>query len=569
MRHLNESPDWWPSVVGLDIETQASDYPDPFNYKIAVVQVGTPDGNSYIFTEMFERLVPMLENPSIMKVIHNANFDMRYLQHQLSCLVRNVWDSFLMERILTAGTGLGCGLGDAVWRRAEKLIEKDSNIRKSFIPGQPLTDRQLRYVEDDVLYLYAVHKAQEAQIGEDGLTKIANLEHALLPIVVAMELTGICVDEGAWVRFRDEEVRMANTSAKEMCNCLDMPAYTPNLFGEFVSPINLNSWQQVLGVLTRSGIDVDSTQADVLEGYLEEHPECAGVRAYLEYKSHMKAVSWDYPKHINPKTGRVHTSYKQVGADTGRFSSVRPNLQNVPRDNRVRQIFVPAEGYLFISADYGQQEMRIMAEMSGDEHLRDVCRHEDPHLANARMIWGRPDMKELKGEERDTIKGTGFCMNYGGGGKTFAQSAGIPEAEGHRILSGLKASYAGVFSWGESQRRFARKQGYVETIWKRRRYFPGIDTDPNLYPNEPLNTPIQGTAADMIKRAMVRLGPALSGMDARILLQIHDELIIEVEENSAEDVAIVVETEMAAAGADMVSSVPCPADARVLECWQK
>lgn len=566
MRYINEFPDWWPSVIGLDIETGVSGKPSPYQDQIVTIQAGFPNGDVYIWTAGFENLVDMLEDSDILKICHNVKFEYKYLKHHLGASMQCIYDTMLMERVLTSGLGLKADLASTAWRRVNALLDK--SLQKSFSTGKDLTEAQLEYVGNDVKYLIAIRKAQEEEIIKEGLEKIRDLEHDLVPVVAAMELAGIKLDVDAWDEVVMEETKLMEEAAEIVYQNLVMPPHTFNLFGND-NPINLNSRQQVLDVFQKSGISVPDTKEETLSAYLQLHPNCIGMQAYQEYVKHAKRLSWDYPKYINSVTGRVHTSYHQIGSRTGRFSSSNPNLQNVPLDGKIRDIFVPPYGCVFIAPDYGQQEMRVMAERSGDKNLRMICLESDPHLANARKLFNDPNLTELIGQERINVKGTGFAMNYGAGVKTFAHSCGLSVEVAEPIYRYLKKLYPSVFRWGDAQRKFLHKNGFVLTIWGRKRWFPGaMDNDSGFY-SEAVNTPIQGSSADMVKRAMVRVHKALDGYDARILLQVHDELIIECREIQALEVAEIVEQEMAAAGAEMVKSVPCPAEAKIMKCWTK
>lgn len=571
MIHINELPDWWPSVVGLDIEVEVSgSFPNPFENKIATIQVGCPDGDVYLLTEDFERLNTLLYNTSVLKVIHNAGFDTKWIRQQLGIEVAPIWDTFLMERILTAGTLLRCDLASTIWRRTETLIEK-ADVK--FKVGQRLSGKQLKYIEDDAKYLVKVYEAQKKEIKKEGLDKICELEHDLLPVLVEMELRGVCLDISAWMEVVKRELELAEEAGLVMCQNLDLPAHMDTLFGGFLPPINLDSWQQVLSVMERSGIYLPDSRDDTLKEYLKKHPDCTPVRAWRSYKEHKKMSSWDYPKYINRVTGRVHTSYNQVGADTGRLSSRNPNLQNVPRESKIRRIFIPGEDYVFVCADYSQQEMRVMAEVSGDENLRQVCRESDPHLANARVIFNDPSMSELVGPKRVAVKATGFAMNYGAGPETFAQAASLSLGKARMMLTVLRATYPDVFRWGDNQVKFLHKNGYVQTIWGRKRWFPGVtelnSREIGKYSTFARNTPIQSSSADMMKRAMVRVAKALKDYDSYLVLSIHDEVVVEAKKEQAEEVAGIVEREMILAAAEMVKSIPCPAEAKIAPCWVK
>jgi len=328
-----------------------------------------------------------------------------------------------------------------------------------------------------------------------------------------------------------------------------------------------------MSAMRKSGIMLEDTRDRTLKDYLHKHPNCGAVEAYRDYKNHVKMASWDYPKYINPKTGKIHTNYNQVGADTGRLSSNHPNLQNVPRKSQVRGAFVARPGCVFICADYGQQEMRVMAEASGDENLREVCRESDPHLANARVIWNQPDLGDLIGKERTIIKNTGFALNYGAGPETFAQTCNISVSEARIILHMLRATYPSVFGWGDDQLKLLHKNGYIQTILGRKRWFPGVVDLPwnemGKYSTLARNTPIQGSSADMMKLALVRIDQSLKDYDAHLVLTVHDEVVVEVKESQGEEVSKVVEREMELAAAEMVKSIPCPAEAKISKHWVK
>lgn len=565
MRYINEFPDWWPSIIGLDIETTPSDNPDPYSDQIVTVQAGFPNGDIYVWTEGFGNLVNMIEDPDVLKICHSAGFEYKFLRHHLGVDLNPLYDTMLVEQILMAGLSLSANLAATAFRRVNVILDK--SLQKSFTDSN-LTEAQLRYIENDVRYLIPIYKEQEKLIAEEGMKKIRDLEHDLVPVVASMELAGIRLDPRRWDIVIKEETQLMEDAAEMVFQNLVMPAHTFNLFGNR-NPINLNSRQQVLKAFYRSGIMVKDTKEETLTRYLQKYPDCIGIQAYQKYVKHAKRLSWNYPKYLNPATGRIHTSYHQIGSRSGRFSSSRPNLQNVESEARIRGAFVPKDGYVFIGTDYDQQEMRIMAEASGDKNLQKVCLEDDSHLANARIIWNEPDRKELKGRDRIIIKGTNFCMNYGGGAETFAGSCGISIQQARDVLAKLKRVYPKVFDYATSQRKFLKEWGFVSTLWNRKRWFPGAQENPNQYPNEPINTPIQGSAADMIKRAMVRIHESLDGYDAQILLQVHDELIIECKEEQALEVAEIVEQEMAAAGAEMIKSVPCPAEAKIMKCWTK
>jgi DNA polymerase-1 len=319
-------------------------------------------------------------------------------------------------------------------------------------------------------------------------------------------------------------------------------------------PFNVNSTQQLADVLfgqlrlpaeglkkTKAG--AFSTAADVLEGLRGKHEI---VDLILEQRQLSKLLSTyvdALPAMVNPRTGRLHTSFNQAGAETGRLSSSAPNLQNIPIRTEVgreiRRAFVAEDGWRLLSADYSQVELRILAHISGDEYLLAAfARGEDIHASAASKVYGIP-ISQVSKEQRAVAKMMNFATSYGVSAFGLAQRTGLPQAEAAQFMERYFATYPGVKRYLDATRAYAREHGYVETLLGRRRYFPVLKTTATgsqayairqAAERAAINHPIQGTAADIIKIAMVRLFRALQEgkHQARITLQVHDELVLEV-----------------------------------------
>jgi DNA polymerase-1 len=279
----------------------------------------------------------------------------------------------------------------------------------------------------------------------------------------------------------------------------------------------------------------------------------------------------DYPRYINPITGKIHTSYNQTGARTGRFTSSDPNLQNVVAEQKWRSCFRARPGYFFMTADYSQQEMRILAQASGDKNLQDVCRSGDIHLENARRMYN--DSTITKSDPRRRIaKNNGFAMAYGAGAENIAQGAGITLPEAKRVLRYIKTEFSGVEKWAEKQYIHLRDNGWVATLGGRRRWFVGLDPAKTWSTkNSARNTPIQGTAGDMLKLGMVYIDASLrkGGYDANLLLTVHDEIVVEGKEDQKDDIVPLVVQELERAGQHYVECVPTPVDYIIDNVWRK
>jgi DNA polymerase-1 len=280
-----------------------------------------------------------------------------------------------------------------------------------------------------------------------------------------------------------------------------------------------------------------ATGADVLDE-LSEHPIVGQI---LEWRglSKLKSTYTDsLPETINPKTGRVHTSYNMVGANTGRLSSNDPNLQNIPiktaDGKKIRTAFIPEDGYEFLSVDYSQVELRLAADMADIKQLKDAFHNGiDIHAATASQVFGVP-LSEMTPEIRRNAKAINFGIIYGISGFGLAKQLGIPQGEAAAYIKQYLARFPELKNYMDNAKEFARKHGYVKTFHGRKVYLRGI-TDKNaamrsFAERQAINAPLQGTAADIMKKAMIAIAPALveAKLGARMLLQVHDELLFEV-----------------------------------------
>ncbi len=299
-----------------------------------------------------------------------------------------------------------------------------------------------------------------------------------------------------------------------------------------------------------------STAADVLDKLKGRHPV---VDLILEHRqlSKLKGTYVDaLPALVNPRTGRVHTSYNQAGAATGRFSSSNPNLQNIPirtdTGREIRRAFVAEDGRLLLAADYSQVELRILAHISGDPAmLAAFARGEDIHASTAAAIYGVP-LAEVTSQQRRVAKMTNFAISYGVTGFGLSERTGLGQQEADAFIRTYFQAYPKIKEYIEQTRALAQKQGYVETLLGRRRYFPELSTQAAAQHTVreaayrmAINAPIQGSAADILKVAMRNLWDRLAEgrLRSRMILQVHDELVLEVPEAELPAVApLVVET---------------------------
>jgi DNA polymerase-1 len=389
---------------------------------------------------------------------------------------------------------------------------------------------------------------------EEGMGRLhAEVERPLVPVLAEMERAGIAVERG----------RMEGLSAEFGGALRDLEARIHAAAGRAFNVASTRELGQVLFEELRLPVvkrlkTGPSTDVDVLEKLAEQHEL---PRLVLEHRqlSKLKGTYADALPQLIEGDGRIHTTFQQVGAATGRLSSTDPNLQNIPirteLSRRIRAAFVAPPGHVLVSADYSQVELRILAHFAEDPALLAAFeRREDVHAATAAETFGVP-RDAVTADQRRIAKVLNFGIAYGLSAFGLSQRLDMPPAEAQGIIDRYFARYAGVKRWLEATVAQARKAGEVRTLWGRRRALPDIGSrNPGLRQaaeRMAVNTPIQGTAADLAKLAMIRSAAALRGerLDARLLLQVHDELVVEAVEGQEEAVAGLLRREMAAAGA--------------------
>lgn len=495
--------------------------------------------------QVLDALRPALTDPEIPKVAHNAKYDYTILD-RYGVRVRPIrYDTMIMEWLTDPGTKHKSLKDLARHRLGMEMTEIQSLIgrgrsQKTFAEV-PIAEAAPYGAADADMTLRLVRPLRK-EIKEKGLEKVLDLEMPLIPVLSDMEQVGVAIDE---------------TFFRHMSQDLDarMRALEEEIVGIAGEAFNLNSTQQLSDVLfVKLKLPADgvrktssghySTAADVLEGLLEVD-ETGIVKAILDYRElgKLKSTYVDaLPEMVNPHTGRIHTSFNQTGAVTGRIASSSPNLQNIPVRSeigqQIRKGFVTEPGWLFLAADYSQVELRILAHITEDEALVEAFRqNQDIHRTTAAAVYGIP-MDEVTPNQRRFAKNVNFGIIYGMSAYRLARESELTLAEAENYIEAYFERFPGIQRYLDETKRKAHRQGYVETLFGRRRYLPVFRT-PGGSSNwsarmraerEAVNHPIQGTAADIIKIAMLQLHEALADYEARMVLQVHDELVLEVPE---------------------------------------
>jgi DNA polymerase I len=499
-------------------------------------------------------IADLLRDPAVSKAGHNIKYDWQVLRRAGVELAGVAYDSMLASFVLDPGRRSHAidtlsleHLGRAMRQYGDLTGKGKAQIPFAEVPIPEAAD----YCAADSATVLALHEFFAPALRDMGLERLLRtIEMPLLPVLVDMEWDGIAVDRSLFARLAGELTR----------DLIQLEGKIAQVAG---TSVNLNSPKQLAALLfeklqlpvlkrTKTG---PSTDADVLDQLAEQGHEVP--RLILEYRELQKLKSTYVevlPTRINPMTGRIHTSFNQTGAATGRLSSSEPNLQNIPvrtlRGEEIRKGFVPGPGCRFVVADYSQIELRLMAHLSEDPAFIEAFRSGgDIHRQTAALIFG-VSLAQVTAEMRSRAKTINFGTIYGQGPFALSRQLGISQEEAKAFIAQYFERFAGVRAYLDSQVRLARENGYVETLFGRRRYIPEInDKNFNLRAfaeRTAQNSPLQGSAADLIKIAMIRIHDALrtGGFGARLLLQVHDELVLEVSEGEVDAVMALVKRHM-------------------------
>ena len=436
------------------------------------------------------------------------------------------------------------------------------------------------YAGADADATFRLHEAIKPILQQRNQEKLfLEIEQPLIPVLIDMETVGVALD----VKYLGE----LGGEISERMRQLEMQIY--QLAG---GAFNINSTKQLsdvlfgkLGLPTQGSWKTSggsySTNADVLDELRDKHEIVPLIIEHRElsklYGTYVDAL----PQLINPKTGRIHTNFNQVGAVTGRLSSSNPNLQNIPikteMGRRVRKAFVARKGWQLISADYSQVELRILAHMADDPTLKEAfARDEDIHAATAGAIYNI-DLKDVTSMQRNFAKRINFGIAYGMGAFALAANTGMTVGEAQDFINKYFERFPKVRQWLDMTKRIAAEQGFVETMLGRRRYFPelrkgggsSMDQVKRRAEREAINHPVQGSAADIMKLAMIDVHRALkaSGFQTRMTLQVHDELVFEAPQTELDTVMPLIEATMEKAFPQM--SVRLKADVKHGKNWDE
>ena len=524
--------------------------------------------------EALSLLKPVLEDDSILKIGQNMKYDAKILK-RYGISVAPIDDTMLMSYALNAGLhqhGMDA-LSDRYLDHQPIPIKDLLGSGKSMITFDKVPlDKATQYAAEDADITLRLWKVLKPQLHAKKVTTVyETLERPLSPVLAEMEMHGVKVD-------RDVLSRMSNAFAQKMAG---LEAEIHELAGE---TFNVGSPKQLGEILfDKMGLEggkkgktgAYATGADVLEDLATEHELPGRVLDWRQLSKLKSTYTDSLQEHINPDTGRVHTSYVQTGANTGRLASTDPNLQNIPvrteEGRRIREAFIAEEGKKLLSLDYSQIELRILAHIADIPALKQAFEEgQDIHAATASEMFNVP-MEEMTPEIRRQAKAINFGVIYGISGFGLARNLRIPRAEAQGFIDSYFERFPGIRDYMDATTEFGKANGYVRTLFGRRIHTPEIAAKgprAGFARRAAINAPIQGTAADIIRRAMIRMPEAIAKLPAKMLLQVHDELIFEVDENAVDEVTEVARRVMESAAAPAVKiDVPLVVDAGSGRTW--
>ncbi|MEC8748871.1 MAG: DNA polymerase I [Pseudomonadota bacterium] len=538
-----------------------------------------PDAPAQLSREfVLDALKPILESDTVVKVGQHIKYDKNVLANYDITLNGIGFDTMLESYVLNSTAQRHDMDSLALAYLGHKTIHFEEIAGKG---AKQLTFNQISleeagpYAAEDADITLRLHNAIWTKLKEIPELKnlLIDVEVPLACVLSRMEQEGVLIDSQ---RLRQQSQDLATRIAE----------LESEVHEEAGEPFNLGSTKQLqhvlfekmsLPIIKKTPKGAPSTSEDVLQELALEYPLPKKIMEYRGLTKLKNTYTDKLPKMINHRTGRVHTSYHQAVTATGRLSSTDPNLQNIPIRNeegrRVRQAFVPREGNKFVAADYSQIELRIMAHLSGDKGLLDAFAHgKDIHKATASEVFGVP-LDEVTTEQRRSAKAINFGLIYGMSAFGLSKQLNIPRNEAQKYMDLYFERYPGVLEYMDSTRESAKEKGYVETVFGRRLYLPDIKASNGARrkgaERAAINAPMQGTAADIIKMAMIKVDDWIrknASDDVTMMMQVHDELVFEIKEDKVETYVSTITALMESAA---TLNVPLVVEAGVGENWDE
>ncbi len=565
--------------LGFDTETTEL---DPYRGELRLVQLSDGKKTYVVDLRAFSAdgvadrngtLAPLrrlLEDESKTKIAHNAKFDAKWVRLHLGCELNGIFDTYLASQLIAAGDSeRRHSLADAAQYFCG--IELDKSMQVSDWSAAELSHQQLEYAARDAVIMRQLRDQMAERLKNDDLERVASLEFECLMPVAEMELNGIFLDEERW-REQLEKVKVGQAkAADDLQEMLSAGVAQASLFGR--AEINLESQQQVTDALLGLGIPVPaSTRAWQLQPLAEEYPVVAKLLEYRGVAKALNSFGENILEFVEPKTGRIHADFRQIGAPTGRFSCSNPNLQQIPHDRSYRRCFTAGRGRKLVIADYSQIELRILAEFSGDEKFIDAfVSGQDFHAASASQVFGvSPD--QVTDDMRSFAKRLNFGIVYGIGASRFGLMTGLSQNDAEDAMRKYFGTFRKLDAYLRNEGKRLIEERNVRTASGRLLRLRFDDNDRAAIASARrygINMPIQGTSADILKRSLRLLHNAIIGTSAKLVNIVHDEVILECSESDAAEATEKLENAMATAGREYLKKVPVKIDVKAADEWVK
>ena len=598
-------------VLGVDTETEGFDFTCK---KMIMFQIGD-EHQQFVIDTRFIDISPLkniLESPAITKIFHNAKFDYKFIKKWSGIECDGVYDTFLVERILSCGRHIGYGLKDLCKRYLN--VELNKEIRNQFIglSGEAYRDDQIVYGAKDVEYLCKLRKLQLPKIQEFKLQRVVELENRAVLAFADIEYNGIDIDKDAW----EVIARTSEQEALDMRDELDnLVLIVPELSdfvlshvqGDLFTPqeelrkvgIKWTSPTQVLKVFQKLVPELEDVNGKKMYKYRRQHKV---IDLYVKYKEKMKlATSYgnDFFKFVS-SDGKIHTQFNQI-LDTGRVASKKPNMQQIPADNKFRNCFLAPDNWCFVSSDYSSQELNVIAFGSKDPvWIKALEQGQDLHSVCADLVYGQEwaDAAEddcsyminkskckcpRHGRLRTNVKTINFGLAYGMGPHKLADTLDINTKAAEVLINKYFDAFPAIGGFLDKLGSFGKKYGYIKTFppYNRRRWFP--TWYPRIYQEKSQafelgsieraskNTPIQGASADMTKKAMILIRDfiKLHNAPVKIVMTVHDQVDTICREDYAQEWVVEMTRLMEQAALEVVTNGLLKADTNISKSWEK
>jgi DNA polymerase-1 len=561
------------AVLGFDTETTEL---DPYKGELRLVQLSGRKGTFVVDlrpfrgTDGLRPLRDLLAAETPRKIAHNAKFDAKWVRHHLGTEVGGLFDTYLASQLIAAGdSDRRHGLADV----AQFFLgtEMDKTEQLSDWSADELSNSQIEYAARDAAVMPGLYEKLLERLENDQLIRVAELENQCVMPIAEMELNGVYLDESRW-REQLGRVRVAQAKvADELQDMLSAGVAQASLFGR--AEINLDSQVQVTEALTGLGVPVpDTTRAWVLQPLANDYPVVAKLLEYRGVAKSLSSFGENILEFIEPKTGRIHADFRQIGAPTGRFSCSNPNLQQIPHEPEYRRCFRAPEGKKLVIADYSQIELRILADFSEDRRFIEAfVSGEDFHTATAAQVFG-VDPDKITADQRSFAKRLNFGMVYGIGASRLAMMTGLSQTEAEDMMRRYFGTFSGLDAYLRESGRSVIAERTARTASGRLLRLRFDENERQQIASAKrygVNMPIQGTSADILKRALRLLHDDIRGTSARLVNIVHDEIVVECDAGEAEATAEKLTSAMGQAGAEFVTKVPIKVDAHVADEWAK